>query len=84
MHSDRTAVILGNWTLSNRVGAEKARRMRDMLKCEISMILVSEYTRGDATGRSSSCATAHSARTNSTIASLSRRSLRARTRISCA
>ncbi len=55
-----------------------ARRMRDMLKCEISMILVSEYTRGAATGRSSSCATAHSARTNSTIASLSRRSLRAR------
>lgn len=50
--------------------------MRDMLKCEISMILVSEYTRGEATGRSSSCATWHSARTNSTMASLSSRPLR--------
>ena len=70
VHEERRGATL----LHRSVGA---RRMRDMLKCEISMILVSEYTRGDATGRSSSCATAHSARTNSTIASLSRRSLRA-------
>ena len=51
--------------------------MRDMLKWEISTILVSEYTRGAATGRSSSCATWDSARTKSTIALLSSNPLQA-------
>jgi hypothetical protein len=56
--------------------------MRVMLKCAISTILVSEYTRGAPGARSSSRATAHSARTNSTIASLFSRSERTKMRFS--
>ena len=49
--------------------------MRPMLKWEISTILVRLYTRGWLIGCSSSSATSISARTNSTMASLSSRSL---------
>lgn len=70
--------------LHNRLvpAAAAAHRIRVMLKCAISTILVSEYTRGAPGARSSSLATAHRARTNSTIASLFSRSDRTKMRLS--